>query len=75
MFTTQEEFKDLNRPGKIVNLTVKTNGGSVTVAKRVGPDWVTVLTISGDGGGELRVDDAPIQITPIGGAAYTITRS
>lgn len=73
-YSTTEQFKNLNRSGKRVNLTVKANGGTVTLNRFIGGTWVpAAAAITADGCFEVLVDDEPIQIVPAGGALYSIT--
>lgn len=72
-YTTVEELKNLNRGGKRVNLTVKANGGSVTLNRAIAGGWVQAAVVVADGCFEVLVDDAPLQIVPAGGAVYYIT--
>ena len=51
-------------------LTVKTNGGSVTVEASYDTDWVLTDTITKDGGYVLFQGKARVRITPISGAEY-----
>lgn len=72
-YSTTETFKNLNRGGKRVNLTVKANGGSVTLNRFIAGAPVVGAVVSSDGCFEVLVDDAPLQIVPTGGAVYYIT--
>ncbi len=75
-YTTTQVFRNLNRLGKRVNLTVKANGGTVQLNKFIAGVWVpAVAAVSADGCFELLVDDAPLQVVPAGGAVYHITES
>ena len=52
-------------------LTVKRNGGSVTIeASFDGADWVLTDTIETDGGYIVFQGKAKLRVTPIGGAEY-----
>lgn len=70
METVQKEFSSTG--GRIERtLTVRANGGSVTVeASSDGVDWVLTDTKSVDGGWILFQGKALIRITPNGGAEY-----
>lgn len=70
MATTQE-IKQVSGERTLV---VKANGGSVTVEKRVGADWVVTDTITADGAYRLNLGQTPTRFTPTGGAAYEVTR-
>ncbi len=69
MITTETIVPGSRIGGSDLLLAVKTNGGSVTVAHKVGDDYVTALVIASDGS---YIVDArlAVKITPAGGAAY-----
>lgn len=73
-YSTTQVFKNLNRLGKRVNLTVKANGGSITLNSFIDGAWsIAAPAITANGRYELLVDDEDLQIVPAGGAVYTIT--
>ena len=55
-------------------LVLKANGGSLTVQKQVGADWVTTDTFTADGGYPLELFNSSTRFVPTGGAAYEITK-
>lgn len=55
-------------------LVVKANGGSVQVEKKVGNDWVVTDTVSADGAYRMDLGQTLTRFTPVGGAAYEVTR-
>ncbi|WP_040263642.1 hypothetical protein [Pseudomonas massiliensis] len=55
-------------------LAVKANGGSVSVEKQVGTDWVVADTFAADGVHRLDLGNTPTRFTPRGGAAYEVAK-
>lgn len=55
-------------------LVVKANGGSVSVQKLVGSDWVTTDTFAADGGFVLDLFNSATRFIPVGGAAFEISK-
>jgi hypothetical protein len=65
----------LSNPGGVVWLTLKANGGSVTVERQVGTDWITSDKFAADGAWPLNLGPVATRFTPAGGAAYQLTDS
>lgn len=63
-FTTEKFF------GKSL-VAVKANGGTVTVEKRVGNDWVVADTLT-EGVYPMDLGNSPTRFTPTGGAAFEV---
>ncbi len=75
-YNVTTEFKNLNRAGKRVNLSVQANGGSVTVSRYIAGTWVAAAAaITANGSYELLVDDDRVQIAVTGGAVFRITEN
>jgi hypothetical protein len=72
MATTQIQ---LSNPGGIVWLSVKANGGSVTVERQVAADWITADKFTVDGSWPLNLGPVTTRFTPAGGAVYQLTDS
>lgn len=61
-------------PGRLW-LDVKANGGSVSVERQVGTDWVTSDKFAADGSYPLNLGPVKTRFSPAGGAAYQLTDS
>lgn len=69
MATTQKTFKpDKAYPTR--NLTVTTNGGSVTLETIVEGAWQLTDTVTADGASQVFQGLQTVRVTPIGGAFY-----
>lgn len=58
---------------RMVVLALKANGGSVSVEKPVGADWVIADTYTEDGAHVLYVGGGRVRFTPVGGAVYEVS--
>lgn len=54
-------------------IAVKTNGGSVTIEKPVGADWVVANIFDVDGAYPLMTGAGEYRITPQGGAVFQVS--
>lgn len=71
VFTTTQSFKNLNKAGKVVNLTVALGAGTLTIRRNLaGTDVDVPVTESGIY--ELAVNDDEITIVVTGDARYSL---
>lgn len=55
-------------------VAVKANGGSLSVEKQVGTDWVVADTFAADGVHRLDLGNTPTRFTPKGGAVFEVSK-
>lgn len=70
-FSTQQDIT-YSEAVESLALTVKTNGGSLTVSVWDGSEYVLTDTVSVDGSNELFVKGQVMRFTPSGGCTFTI---
>lgn len=76
-FATQRTFDRSVVRSDFVTLTVRANGGSVTVELLHGQnpdDWVQSEVFSSDGAYVIRPGSFQFRVTPAGGATYNVSR-
>jgi len=74
VYTSEQTFEGAHpfRASRRI-LTVKANGGTVTVSVKHGVEFIVAETINADTVGELNFGMATLKITPTGGAEFSVS--